>query len=124
MAAAPRMKAATRFMSWLELRASADAVRARAAATCRRRAGHPVTLSPAQRPHDVLVGERLLRGAVEGDLAAIDHVEPVSDGGRACQIRLREQERNAETLDHHDGVAEPLYDHRRQPLERLVQDHQ
>src|SRR5262249_39643526 len=106
-AAAPRMKtiAASRFMS-RSPRRPANMESARDGA-----------ISPAQRPHPALVRQRLLRSALEDDFAAIDHVEPIGDGGCAGEIRFREQERNPQVLYHHDRIAKPPDHHRCQPLE-------
>src|SRR6516164_11639012 len=80
--------------------------------------------SPAQRAHYLVIGERLLRLAMKDDLAAIDYVEPIGDRRRTHEIRLGDQQRDAQGLDSHDRLTEALHDGGREPFESLVEDQQ
>src|SRR3972149_2887114 len=82
-----------------------------------RLAGH----LPAQRLHDLAVAERFCGVTVEDDLAAVDRVEPVRDARGVAEIRLREEDRDAHRLYLVHRIGKARDDHRREPLERLVQ---
>src|SRR5262249_38656693 len=62
----------------------------------------------AQGAHDILVRQRIARGSLKNDLAAVDHIDTIGDRRRAGEIGFRKQERNPESFDHHHRVAETL----------------
>ena len=64
--------------------------------------------SASQRAHDILIPQRLCRRALEDDLAAVDHINAVGNGGRAGEIGFGQQEGDPEAFDHHNGVTEAL----------------
>src|SRR5580692_6171717 len=61
---------------------------------------------------------------MENDLATIDDIDAISNGGRAGEIGFREQKRDAEAFDHHDRIAEALHHDGSETFERLVEDHE
>jgi len=57
----------------------------------------------------------------EDDLAAIDGVEAVGDAAGVLHVRFGDEHRDAERLDRAHGLDEARDHHRRQALERLVE---
>src|SRR5215475_9867752 len=78
--------------------------------------------SPPQRLHDLLARERGLRIPLEDDLAAVDGVEPVGDPRGGREVRLGDQQRHAHAFDLPHRLDEAVHHHRREPLERLVEE--
>src|SRR5947207_11633373 len=76
---------------------------------------------PVDRAHHFLVVHDLPWIALIDDLAAVDRIEPVRDPARIGEVRLRDQHRDFHLLDLPHGVDQPRHDHRREPLERLVE---
>src|SRR5688572_18536554 len=78
--------------------------------------------SAVERLHDLGARHQVGGTAGKDDLAAVDGIEPVRDAPGVLHVRLRDEHGDAERLDRAYGVDEPRHHHRRQSLERLVEE--
>src|SRR5881275_338295 len=119
---APAMSSAGGTMSGREM-ARATSMYAKISAareTIQRRERRANRLS-VNRAHHFLVVHDLPWIALIDDLAAVDRVQAVCDPGRIGEVRLRDQHRDFHLLDLPDSVDQPRHHHRRETLERLVE---